>query len=40
VPFHGHIERTGVRIAPPNANLQRTGLMRWATARRRWSPPQ
>src|ERR1035437_9201651 len=26
VPFHGHIERTGVRIAPPSANLQRTGL--------------
>jgi hypothetical protein len=27
VPFHGHIERTGVRIAPPSANLQRTGLI-------------
>ncbi len=26
--FHGHIKRTDVRIAPPSANLQRTGLMR------------
>jgi hypothetical protein len=40
VPFHGHIGRTDVRIAPPSANLQRTRQMRRAPARRRWSPPQ
>src|ERR1039458_8144273 len=34
VPFHGHIEPAGVRIAPQSANLQRTRLMRRPPARR------
>jgi hypothetical protein len=38
--FVYRVELNGVRIAPPSANLQRTGLMPWAPACRRWSPPQ
>ena len=34
------VELNGVQIAPPSANLQRTGLLRWAPARIRSSPPQ